>query len=843
MLARIRQFIPPALILALAAPTTAAQVAVFGQTWPFTACTTVVSDPATGAIYAGFGSGVVVLQDSGTPPNPLLMPSVANMLRPGGLVKDLALTSEHLYIAAHRGGLVRNKRASADPAPEWTLDSPTVKDTWAVTVPLRVGDFDLVFAGTNDGGTGGRVVLLWADAIADPVPAPVVKASYDVGGPVYSLASMVQLDGTVTLLVGAQCGDYTTTPVPPNPPATIMASLFRFDFPGGASTLPQSFLEPSAVWTDVVEPTGELPEAVPTFIRDIVIDSQASAAYVAAFTRGLRKFDLSGGGLLEVVAGNWPILTGPQSSPARFDALSFHRSGLGTFLAVALGPPFADEQQVSGVCTQQFACDDAVAGEDRGAWKGAVLYDVSQPSAEKEAEIPVSGCGGPSCLPGPPLGVAIRPVGSSLRLDAACTTGGLSVVTASPPGFALQAFPGWDEADGFPTSTFDDLVQIDHWLVAAYEIGVVLFDLLDAPLLSEPVSLNSVSGGVVLSGFAAEGGVPAMVFGSAQALGVAYYQLKPATIPPSLDFLGYGGIPHGSAGRIYAMQALPPSRSPDLTTPWLITVTGVEPDTVSTGCGLLAGSGVRIWRLGDADQDGNFEPTEATQIGSYAPNLCEGSNQQPPALINADKGGAWFDVRVGPASGNVFPIFVSYAPRDHGLTRGTHLALHEMGAGVIALKGEFLARNAGLDDDEVVISWVGKVPAVIPADEELAARLAFDASSGHLVACLGCNGVASYQTSSTDVPPNLLGAWSSPIRSFFHPAFPLGSANFVYVTELSGAVLVFNTASMSGGPVQTVLTRRTATALLAQPTGLPGPRFLLTDGRGGVHELQFLTSP
>jgi hypothetical protein len=447
-------------------------------------------------------------------------------------------------------------------------------------------------------------------------------------------------------------------------------------------------------------------------------------------------------------------------------------------------------------------------------------------------------------LPAAPLGVAIRPMGSptsSLRLDAACTTAGLSVVTALPSSFALQSFPGWDEADGFPTSTFDDLVQLDHWLVVGYEVGVALFDLLDTPLLSDkPVSLNSQAGGVLLSGFAAEGAVPAMVFGSAQSFGVAYYQLKPLPAPPTLHLMGFGGFPVGSDGRIYAMQAMPPSRTADLTTPWLITVNSVDPDTVPTGCGLQEGGSVRIWRVADTDQDGDFEAQEAKQLGWFTPDLCAVSGG---ALVNADKGGAWFDVRVGPVSGNVFPIFVSYAPRNHGSTRGhPSLPMHETGAGVIALRGVFVP-GAEPDDDKVDISWVGKVAAVPTAIEEAAARLAFDAASGRLVAAFGCNGVGSYQASGPGVAPTLLGAWSSPSRSFLHPAFPLGSASFVYVTELSGAVLVFDTASMSAGPVQIVPTRRTATALLAQPTGLPGPRFLLTDGVAGAHELQFLSSP
>jgi hypothetical protein len=82
-------------------------------TYPFGQTVTVVSDEQDQRIWTGSGSGLFVLNDGTTPSNPQLASGIANKLRAEGLVRDIALTPDHIYVAAQRAGLVRFSRDSS----------------------------------------------------------------------------------------------------------------------------------------------------------------------------------------------------------------------------------------------------------------------------------------------------------------------------------------------------------------------------------------------------------------------------------------------------------------------------------------------------------------------------------------------------------------------------------------------------------------------------------------------------------------------------------------------------------------------------------------------------------
>jgi hypothetical protein len=192
----VRHVLVLSVLLPLLAPAPASQVEIdVTHTYPFSTGRAVVaektgSNPAE--IYSGHGSGVHVLET--VHPEPSLQNSgVATGLLPGGLVRDLALTGDHLYVAALRGGLVRHQRSSTDNEPEWILDTQDLDATqpWAVAVATNVDDTDLVFVGTNDDYyaiddvAGGSLHLVWAETGTTPA-APEVQDSIDIGFPVYS---------------------------------------------------------------------------------------------------------------------------------------------------------------------------------------------------------------------------------------------------------------------------------------------------------------------------------------------------------------------------------------------------------------------------------------------------------------------------------------------------------------------------------------------------------------------------------------------------------------------------------------------------------------------------------
>jgi hypothetical protein len=459
------------------------------------------SNPAE--IYSGHGSGVHVLET--VHPEPSLQNSgVATGLRPGGLVRDLALTGDHLYVAALRGGLVRHQRSSTANEPEWVLPIETLEDThpWAVAVATNVNDLDLVFVGTNDdyyaidGVAGGSLHLVWAETGTDP-DAPEVHDTVDLGAPVYSVATM--LDGDiVTLLAGTACRQVGGT----------HASLLRYDF-DISSGFPTSFPTPVA-WN---------PDQSPLFIRDIVIDPVEEIAYVAGFTRGVFAVDISGTGL-STLSGNWPITAG-NGHKAQFDCLALNGSP-GEHLVVGQGPLFGPERTHWGACTMVEPCDDASGIEKNGV----LLYDISVTSQ-------------PTCVGSlqradlVPLGLSVYENGANLVIPAATNTEGTRIITATPGSgglFTMSTTGAWDAADKVSTSTFDDVLVLGNTLFATFEKGLAAFDITEdggapaADLLEVPVDTGA-AGGITLAGYTASGEYPACVFASGLD-GISIYEIE-----------------------------------------------------------------------------------------------------------------------------------------------------------------------------------------------------------------------------------------------------------------------------------------------------------------------------
>ncbi|HZL99375.1 MAG TPA: hypothetical protein VFD43_03900 [Planctomycetota bacterium] len=775
------------------------------HTYPMSAGRAIVAEKVGSSpaiVYGGFGSGVWVLDMSHLSPE--LKSGVADQLRPGGLVRDLALTATHLYVAAQRGGLVRHTRSQTGNDPEWTLSLPLEgTQPWAVNVATNVDGTDLVFLGTNDdyytndGPSGGTLHIVSADAsLSEPDP-PEHQASIGLGAPIYSLASVV--DGnTVTLLVGTACRQDNGT----------YASLLRYDFTVTPTTLPDSFPNPVA-WN---------PGQTPLFIRDVIIDPAAEIAYVAGFTRGVFAVDLAGGGLT-TLPGSWPIIAG-NNNKASFDCLALYHGSLGDILVVGKGPLFREERTEWGECSIAGACDDASGTQQIGV----VLYDVVDPSAPESV-----GSLNRSKLN--PLAISVYESSGALVIPAATLTGGTIIVKATPNSGAFDlTTPGaWDEADGVPASSFDDILKLGNTLFIGVEHGLLAFDITEdsgqpaSDLFDEPVD-PELGGAATLAGFEGSGGFPTCVFGMNLAAGIALYQV--AGDGPTTEITNQGvfhaQVSESLTARTYSATSLSPAETPD-GHPWLIAINTADDATQSGSCSGAINGAVRIYRL-DLDS-GDYSRTAIAPLGSWAPSAC------------TEATGSLFGGYAHFIDEDTLNVIVGYGPR------GAAPDPVEADAGLAFLTFDFVAGSPGTQDDSLTFVSATEAPAFEDASDTFGGFVSnVKLSHGILLAAFGCNGVATFSLSGSFLQ-NFQSPADPPV-SFLDCAG--GPDENIYCTTLNGEIWVFDPTDMSA-PIASIQTRDQAAALApatSTVSGTPPPAaFFVTDFKGGVHRIQFNSVP
>jgi hypothetical protein len=786
----------------------------YESTYPFSTPLAVASDSASQTIYAGAGSGIIVFNGSSTSGEPVLATSGEPLLHAEGMVRDMALTPSHVYAAAGRNGLVRFLRGGPDELPPLALDVDELDASSSWTVDVAVHDFDdldLVFVGTNDDESGGAVHLVHAKVSDNSAVTDFDQLAFNA--PVYAVASRVS-GNSLVLLVGTACGATGTPGIP--------TSLWRYDFDLSAG-LPQEFPSPSADWR-VTTVNGQSIDPEETFVRDIVIDPAEDVAYVAAFTRGIHKIDLSTGDLVEDTSGDWPIVA-TQGEAGHWDGLALYDGSLGTILVAALGPPFSSERLWWTDCTFPVPCDHPSGNTDTG-FDGVRLYDVAGTSpielgaidGHKPRQTPEPDP--ETYMPGAPLKVAVRQSGSSkLRIDAACDQKGSLTIVEADAGttpWTLTRVGHWGPADpAAPVlGSCDDALQLGDDVFVTSESSINVFDLTATDPFEAPVDV-STNGGVLMSGFLATGSYPTSVFVSALDDGFIVYEWNGTTIthaatakPPSVT-------------RVYDAFAMGPGQTSDPSgQPWLF-LTNLSDINTLTGCGsggqLHPNGSVLAYKL--EYMSGSFNTPRF--IGGFRPPVCSG-----------EQGGSFLGCHVERSgSSDDYAVWIPYSPFDNG-SDGSGTPYSTDDSGLIFCTANYDTVTG------LTFNFEEKVQAFAdPEGGGKPARIRYDAAGGRIYVCYSCDGLAAYDVSTLLSTPTLAGTWSpDPGDGVAFLDAWAGPGGNVYVADISGAIYIFDATDIDAGPIDILPTRGQATGLWPATTS-SGAAFFLADSRAGVHKI------
>ena len=791
------------------APVTSAQVtATLTHTFPFGANTTTAAGGDT--IFMSSGSGIYVLDGSSDEPTFVSTANgVINKLKVGGLVRDIDVTEDYVYVAASRKGLARYDRPTTSVLPDTVAELSGAVEAWAVT-HQHVGTVDVVIAGsssnlspTNPGS--GTIEMFWSDASNGLEP----KSSVSVGAPVLTLASIIDSqEQMLRVLVGTACGGGAET--------AAAVQEFDIDISGGApTTLPS---QPSYGWS-VMDGS----EPLPTFVEDIVIDPTYGWAYVASHARGVSRLLVPG--LAEPIGYGWPLACG--ATGCRFDGLSLIEPSSGTqLLVVAEGHPFGDGQEW-GDCTFFAACDEPSHDDTPGEY-GVTLYSVdSLPES-------VASISGVDPRIGIPAKICARAIDADeFRIDMAGIQHGMRVLKASynssESTWELDEVGALDQSDGnFPMANVDDVATLYNSVVAATETGVAAFNSTYATsgtqLLDQPDDyLNS--GGVLLTtmesgtGPGSTGTFPAMVFSSSLTDGVRFIELTVSTGGIVTAMVDQGLL--DTNGKVFGVKAIPAGDTPD-GYPWLF-VANYSDEAASGSCTPRVPTGaIRIYRL-NKEVHGQVAPSAAVQIGAWVPLACNSS-------FNG-KRGQLMDLWVEHDGSDDFTIWATYGDAQSG----------EEGYGVVAFEATWNGTSPPHGTPPVTVTYLGKEQ--VDDDPELSiGRIHFQPATGSLVAGFGCRGVAEFTASVGQVPDQQSTYALSGKVVLGVVNGPSGDGN-VYAAFINGPIVALDPSTDPMTSVLTIVTPYQPQALTLAPSDTSGPAFYVADGSGGLHRIQLSATP
>ena len=800
-----------------------AQNAEVDQTFPFFGCLTATSDgQLDDEIYAGLGGGIVVLTDDSVTADPELAGG-NDQLRSGGVTCEISLTSDSVYVAAGKRGLVRFPRLDLQ-------DKLTVAETVDAEAvdATSLSEGEIVLVGTNDSDADGMLHLVTRGSLDDQ---PELQDSDSIGAPIHALASYVH-DDTLTVLVGTACASTCC------PGAT--ASLWRYDL-DVSSGLPTALPNPTAYWSALEETSPGVMINMPTFVRDIVIDAEEDVAFVAAHERGVYRLSLATGGLVQTTSAGWPIMES-GGGPYRYVGLALHKPTTSeTLLAASLGETYPEHRQEWGTCDDITICsgDDI---EATSALTGIRLFEVSATAPVQVGSInviddacrdgtPPEDC--PVRLTKAPTKLSVRAQdGNSFRLDVVVGSHGLQVVQVERDGgdWSLSKEGSFDEGDGFPVGSCDDVIQMGDDLIASFERGVIAFDVEAAesdptdPEILDSLSVPaSLSGSILLAGLSASG-YPKMVFGSEHDAGVRFSELRDVNQDGKTDAIQNLGV-QPTNGKCYSQSVVPPNQTPDGKA-WLLAINTRDNESMVQG---NPNSGLRLYRL--TATGGHVDPgvpTDVQLLASYSPDASEQEDCEEGEM------GSFLDGLVGStSSSNLFSVWVTYGPRD---------MLNEKQAGLLTLKGTFHHGNP-----RVTFEFVGKTP--LPSDcdqtDSYVGRLTMG-SDGRMYAAYGCHGIAAFSPESPGTAATLEDVWDGSTSGLTALHARLGMNNRVFVTFLNDRIAAFNASDLAAGPLAAgwADTEYQPNALWPAPSSLSGkPAFWVADGKGGLHRLQYLTTP
>ena len=119
-------------------------------------------------------------------------------------------------------------------------------------------------------------------------------------------------------------------------------------------------------------------------------------------------------------------------------------------------------------------------------------------------------------------------------------------------------------------------------------------------------------------------------------------------------------------------------------------------------------------------------------------------------------------------------------------------------------------------------------------------------TDGRLYAAYGCHGVAVFHPEDPGTVASLQGVWDGTSSGLTAVHARLDMNNRVFVTFLNDRIAAFNASNLSAGPLSAgwADTEFQPNALWPAPSSLSGkPAFWVADGKGGLHRLQYLTTP
>jgi len=598
-------------------------------------------------------------------------------------------------------------------------------------------------------------------------------------------------------------------------------------------------IDPTPTFPIIPDPTAAFPEpgcatGEEFFIRDIVLDEVEPLAYVAAYSRGVLEFDVSGLGLdhLNTVT--------PQRGGSQFSAvaLAFAQVGYTRLLAVGFGAPFKVDSQYWGNANLAVPCDDSV--QDNSI-EGIMLFKKAMGGSSfvQQGSIPyvkVDDDPLEQALPKPPVAITTRSVnGQEVLFDVACDVEGLVTLSAQPIGPGGKWIPSrvgsWDAtncetgpcSDDVPGGSFDDIAQLGNFVYVSTEGALLTFATNGAQvLLDDFVDLDTANtSAILLAGFAADSLGHAMLYSYA-ITGVRFFDLSNPDDPaPSVSLLN-------TRGRGYAVF---PSLGLEPVTPtrWLYVVNQAddEPQTVLSGACVSTNKhgGLRVFRVGLEPEPNSMN---VPLLGTFAP--CD-------SYVEAH--GTYLDCIAVPVDADTHAVYVTYGPDGEAANPETAT---EPDSGLLVLEATYLPATDAVEFTFIKkIDFAGSLPTNGPTS-----RLTYDTANDLLYACHACQGVARYDVSDKldpqadgefvfPAPPSPKTPHMSSLKAWPAPDGKL------FISMLRDGVAILP-ADLSGGFINQWRTPYSANAFLEAPASEgqpPGSALYVADGRGGLLHVQF----
>ncbi len=757
--------------------------------YPWVSCVSVAGAAGSpGVVYAGFGSGIIVLTSSVFGPEPVEPPpTFGNRVDAGGMVMDLALTTTHLYAAAGRAGLVRFLRADMSKDLSVPLGLPTAPEFARTTAPFTHGGFDYAALGTDDLNGSGKVWVIRTDQ-------PTSQAgNFTLGVPIYAVAATTSLlTNTLTLLVGTACAGAA-----PN-----HTGLLRYDLPLPLTLPFASAPTPTATWSFSI---AGVPQ--PTFVRDIVLDNANQRAYVACYSDGVFRFNLMSGAMTIE-----PGFVFDKYPSARYHALAFVPTK--QLLAIVHGPQFQGETTWWGAAP--VPCDGNGSPDTPPAGSAIALYKVGPSSATWVASVTDTQTM-ENPLPGPPIGVSAFPgqYSSEVIVAVANDTRGYTAVQAIEIASGvwtaeLHAGGQYGTSDGQPTGSHDDVSPFLGRGFVTSENSVVTYRHVPSAPLIEKLDLDPLGAVLLTSGLNASGAAPRL-YTSAQ--GGVY--IIDATNPnnPVPGSNPQGNVLLKTGGKAFDMALANGLESP--TQRWLYVVNTGDCLTPGGNCldpraDSATSGGLRVYRVGDAT---------IPDVMTTTP-LLGAAYQGMPSAPTADLMGAYIGVAVREA-GSYHDVWVLFA----------HNAAVPPQVGILHFQATY--DGTGVVFDALGKSLVSGWTSWAPNQGVVMGRLKFDPLSNKLYAGLGAAGIAIFNVSGGT--PVQVGYRSLPgMTPLAVLPGPPGSGK-VYFTTLRPNLGILPEATLGTSTPTLVPTRFQTIMMRADPTN---PAILwLPQARGGIERV------